>query len=82
MNIISKYFNWLQYKNPVGEVEKYPEIDNNGESSVKGIYIAGDLTGIPLLKLAAESGKQVVNNIISDQKFADQKASNKIYRYL
>ena len=76
MNLISKYFSWLQDKNPVGEVEKYPEIDDKGETSVKGIYIVGDLTGIPLLKLAAESGKQVVNKIIADQKFGDQKASN------
>jgi len=63
MNIITKYFNWLQYKVPVGEVEKYPEIDANGETSVKGIYIVGDLTGIPLLKLAAESGKQTVSKL-------------------
>ena len=76
MNVITKYFNWLQYKTPVGEVEKYPEIDSNGETSVKGIYIVGDLTGIPLLKLAAESGKQTIDNIIGDQKFAEQKASN------
>ena len=26
-------------------MEKYPEIDSNGETSVKGIYIIGDLTG-------------------------------------
>ncbi len=76
MNIITKSFNWLQYKAPVGEVEKYPEIDANGETSVKGIYIVGDLTGIPLLKLAAESGKQTVNTIVGDQKFTDQKKSN------
>jgi thioredoxin reductase/ferredoxin len=77
MNIISNYFNWLQYKVPAGEVEKYPEIDANGETSVKGIYIVGDLTGIPLLKLAAESGKQTVNKIVADQKFTEQKSSNR-----
>ena len=60
MNIISKYFSWLQKDNPTGEVERYPEIDEFGQTSVKGIYIAGDLTGIPLLKLAAESGKVTI----------------------
>ncbi|NNG27738.1 MAG: hypothetical protein HKM87_09445, partial [Ignavibacteriaceae bacterium] len=50
-SIISKYINWLQKDAPVGEVERYPEINENGETSVKGIYIVGDLTGIPLLKL-------------------------------
>ncbi|MCB0742302.1 MAG: NAD(P)-binding domain-containing protein [Ignavibacteriae bacterium] len=76
MNNITKYFNWLQKNNPVGEVEKYPEIDANGETSVKGIYIVGDLTGIPLLKLAAESGKETINRILADEKFKKQKTSN------
>jgi pyruvate/2-oxoglutarate dehydrogenase complex dihydrolipoamide dehydrogenase (E3) component len=75
--IISKYFNWLQKDAPAGEVERYPEIDENGETSVKGIYIAGDLTGIPLLKLAAESGKKIINTILSDQEFQKLKSSNK-----
>ena len=54
MSIIKKYLNWLQKDAPAGEVERYPEIDENGETSVRGIYIIGDLTGIPLLRLAAE----------------------------
>ena len=54
MNILSKYFNWLQKDVPAGEVERYPRIDANGETIVKGIFVTGDLTGIPLLKLAAE----------------------------
>ncbi|MDX1699027.1 MAG: NAD(P)-binding domain-containing protein, partial [Melioribacteraceae bacterium] len=73
MGFITKYFDWLQYKVPVGDVEKYPEIDSNGETSVKGIYIVGDLTGIPLLKLAAESGKDTVNKILDDPKFLNLK---------
>jgi thioredoxin reductase/ferredoxin len=71
--IISKYFNWLQKDAPAGEVERYPEIDEKGETSVKGIYVAGDLTGIPLLKLAAESGKKVIDTIINDALFNNQR---------
>ena len=74
MKFITQYFDWLQYKVPVGDVEKYPEIDSNNETSVKGIYIVGDLTGIPLLKFAAESGRRTVLNIINDQKFLDLKS--------
>ena len=68
-SIISNYFNWLQKDAPAGEVERYPEIDKNGETSVKGIFIVGDLTGIPLLKLAAESGKKVIDYLISSNGF-------------
>lgn len=75
--IISKYFNWLQKDVPAGEVERYPEINENGETSVKGIYIVGDLTGIPLLKLAAESGKNIINIILGDQEFQKLKSSKK-----
>lgn len=69
MNIIRKYFGWLQENVPTGEVEKYPIADKNGETSVKGIFIIGDLTGIPLLKLAAESGKKVIDYFDSDEDF-------------
>lgn len=67
MNFISKYFDWLQKGNPTGEVERYPEIDQNSETSVKGIFIIGDLTGIPLLKLAAENGKKIIDQFIADK---------------
>jgi len=76
-SIIFKYFNWLQKDAPVGEVERYPEINKNGETSVRGIYIAGDLTGIPLLKLAAESGKKIISTILGDQDFQKLKSSKK-----
>ena len=68
-NIVRKYFNWLQKGAPSGEVEKYPQIDSHGETSVKGIYIIGDLTGIPLLKLAAESGKKIIDYLIANENF-------------
>ncbi len=73
----NKYFNWLQKGAPTGDVEKYPLIDENGETSVEGIYVAGDLTGLPLLKLAAESGKERVDFLLNDQKFLEEKSKNK-----
>lgn len=68
--LISPYFRWLQKGNPVGVVERYPEIDSQYRSSVKGVYIVGDLTGVPLLKLASESGAKVVKHIMADKDFA------------
>ena len=76
MNIFKKYFNWLQKDVPVGEVERYPEIDENGESSVKGIYIIGDLTGIPLLKLAADSGSKIIKQFSEDRVFKKLRENN------
>ncbi|MGB5287854.1 MAG: NAD(P)-binding domain-containing protein [Ignavibacteriaceae bacterium] len=76
MNILSKYFNWLQKDVPVGEVERYPKINDNWETTIKGIYVAGDLTGIPLLKLAAENGQKVVRHILNNDEFKKLKSSN------
>lgn len=76
MNILYKYFNWLQKDVPVGEVEHYPKIDEKSETTVKGIFVTGDLTGIPLLKLAAENGQKVVRHIINSDEFKKLKSSN------
>lgn len=77
MEIMKNYFNWFQKDVPTGEVEKYPEINSNGETSVKGIFIIGDLTGIPLLKLAAESGKKIIDFFESNDEFKKLKQNNK-----
>lgn len=78
--MIKKYLNWLQKDNPVGLIERYPEIDHKKESSLKGLYIAGDLTGIPLLKLAAESGCQLVKDFILDPQFINRdKSQTNVY---
>ncbi|MCK5087459.1 MAG: hypothetical protein KAQ90_08060, partial [Melioribacteraceae bacterium] len=75
MSVLKSYFNWLQKDVPTGEVERYPRIDENGETSVKGVFVAGDLTGIPLLKLAAENGQKVVQHILNTNSFKKLKLS-------
>lgn len=67
--LISPYLSWLQKDNPTGKVEPYPEIAADGQSSVKGVYIVGDLTGVPLLKLASEGGAKVVATLLADPEF-------------
>ena len=76
MGLIKRYFDWLQKDTPTGEVERYPEIDERGETSVKSIYIIGDLTGIPLLRLAAESGKDIISRFSEDDEYKKQIANN------
>lgn len=64
-NLLSRYFNWLQKDNPTGGIDLFPELSENGETSLKGVYIVGDLTGIPLLKFAAAGGAQIIQKFAS-----------------
>ncbi len=43
--------------------EILPIIDSGYESSVKGIYVIGDVTGIPLVKIAANHGAEVIDKM-------------------
>ena len=67
--LVGKYFAWLQQGNPVGLVEKYPVLSSTGETTLKGVYVAGDLTGIPLLKLAVDSGAKRIREWVGDPLF-------------
>lgn len=67
--IIGRYFQWLQKGVPTGEVEKYPALNDQGETTLEGVYVAGDLTGVPLLKLAAESGAAKIKQFCADPNF-------------
>jgi len=40
-----------------------PHVNHNFETNIPGIYIAGELGGMGLIKNAVEQGKQAVNNI-------------------
>jgi thioredoxin reductase/ferredoxin len=55
-NPFSRYANWLHLRWPAGSVEKLPEVNPDGTTAVPGVRVAGDLTGLPLLKFAADSG--------------------------
>src|SRR5262245_1632379 len=51
---------------PAGTAEKLPEVREDGSTNVPGVYIAGDLTGIPLLKFSLDTGARVVQTIAAD----------------
>lgn len=63
MNPLIKYIRWLHTQWPAGHVEKLPLTGENGSTNVSGLYVAGDLRGVPLLKFAADSGARVVRAI-------------------
>ncbi len=69
MNPLTRYARWLHTGWPAGTVEKLPALDEHGRTNVPGLYVAGDLTGIPLLKLSSDSGARAVAHIVQDPAF-------------
>ena len=67
--ILGVYAKKLHTRWPAGVVEKLPRIGEDGSTNVPGVYIVGDLTGIPLLKFSADSGARAVQTILEDQNF-------------
>lgn len=69
MKFINRYCNWLQKDNPTGVPDRFPELKNKFETSTPGLYCIGDLTGVPLIKLAAESGHEIIERLADDASF-------------
>ena len=66
LRLIARYAEWLHTRWPAGTVESLPEIREDGSTAVPGVYIAGDLSGIPLLKFALDGGARVARTIAAD----------------
>ncbi len=77
MRLPGLYFDWLQKDNPTGTVDRLPQLRNKFETSVPGIYCTGDLTGIPLIKLAAESGFELMERFRTDEEFRRKREQNR-----
>ena len=69
LKLISRYTNWLHTQWPAGGVEKGPEVNDDGTTSLKGVRVVGDLTGVPLLKFSAETGARAVEAILAEPDF-------------
>ena len=66
MNWFARYARWLHTRWPAGHVEPLPETDEQGRTNIPGVYIVGDLKGIPLLKFSVDSGTKAVRLIAED----------------
>lgn len=62
-NIFQKYIHWLHLQWPSGKVENLPLVERDGSTNLPGVYVVGDLTGIPLLKFAGKTGKNAVHQV-------------------
>ena len=69
MTLFAKYARWLHLRWPAGVVEKLPLVGVHGRTNIPGLYIVGDLTGIPLLKFSSDSGARAVEHILGDPGF-------------
>ncbi len=69
MELLKRYMNWLHLRWPAGTVEPLPEVDEHFRTNVPGLYVVGDLTGVPLLKLSADSGVRAVRHLCADPGF-------------
>ncbi|HEU5311923.1 MAG TPA: hypothetical protein VFV24_10760, partial [Candidatus Eisenbacteria bacterium] len=67
MSWISRYTRWLHTRWPAGTVEPLPESGPGGVTRIPGVTVVGDLTGIPLLKFALDTGAKAVQGIPPDR---------------
>ncbi|MCA9291802.1 MAG: FAD-binding protein, partial [Phycisphaerales bacterium] len=70
IGLIRRYARWLHTGWPAGTVERLPDVREDGSTNVPGILVAGDLTGVPLLKFAADTGARAVETILAEPGFA------------
>lgn len=69
LNPIARYTHWLHTQWPAGKPEKLPVVNDDGTTNVSGLYVVGDLSGIPLLKLSVNAGTRVVRDIAGQSSF-------------
>jgi len=61
--VFSSLLDWLHKDTFCEDVERYPLLSPEGETTLKNCYVIGDLTGIPLLKMASNGGSDMVKNL-------------------
>ncbi|HET7106255.1 MAG TPA: NAD(P)-binding domain-containing protein [Candidatus Acidoferrum sp.] len=74
-NPIAAYTRWLHTRWPAGTVEKLPVTGENGITNLPGVRIAGDLSGIPLLKFSSQTATNAVRAILKEPDFQKRDTS-------
>jgi len=70
MSLLSRYTNWLHTRWPAGTVEKLPDVNADGTTTVPGLRVVGDLSGVPLLKFSVDTGVKAVRGILAEPGFS------------
>lgn len=76
LRLISRYTRWLHTGWPAGTVEKSPVVHADGSTDVPGVYVCGDLAGLPLLKFALDSGARAARIIAADPTLKEPAPAN------
>jgi thioredoxin reductase/NAD-dependent dihydropyrimidine dehydrogenase PreA subunit len=63
---LARYARWLHTRWPAGRVEPFPRVGADGRTDVPGVFVAGDLGGVPLLKFALDSGARTARAIAAE----------------
>ncbi len=58
-----RFASWLHLRWPAGKVEPLPDVREDGSTNVPGVFVVGDLAGVPLLKFSLDTGARVVDRI-------------------
>jgi len=79
--LLGHWFRWLDGDAPQGVPDPLPVCGEDGATERPGLYLAGDLTGVPLLKLAADGGGAFVQRLLADPAFASERkaGSEEVY---
>jgi thioredoxin reductase/ferredoxin len=72
---VRRYTRWLHTGWPAGKVERLPMVRLDGSTNIPGLFVVGDLTGVPLLKFASDTGARAVQTILADCAFQAERAS-------
>jgi len=63
LSLLGRYARWLHLANPAGKVERGPVVGPDGSTNLPGVYVVGDLSGVPLLKFACDTGAAAAGRI-------------------
>lgn len=70
IGMLKRYAHWLHGQWPTGRVEPLPVVGPDGRTNVPGLFVVGDLTGVPLLKFALDSGARAASATAAEPRAA------------
>ncbi|MFO8099765.1 MAG: NAD(P)-binding domain-containing protein [Salinibacter sp.] len=71
---LQQYADWLHLQWPAGRVEQLPRVDEDFRTNVDGVYVVGDLAGVPLLKFSVDGGVKAIRDIARRGRSSNPKA--------
>ena len=61
--MLRRFARWLHLDVPAGRVEPGPVVEPDGTTNLPGVFVVGDLTGVPLLKFACDTGAAAAERV-------------------